>query len=93
MLAAAPQSSADLGRRLALREATRPRREQAVTAEVIELGQDRDHGVIGGLDGKVVEITTRRVGERRRSAPDLEPSLTIAGGRGGGESPPHGATR
>jgi hypothetical protein len=76
-LATAPESSADLGRRLVLCEATCPRGEEAVTAEVMELGQDRDHGVIGSLDGKIVEIAARGVSERRRSAPDLEPCLTI----------------
>ena len=76
-LAAAPESSADLGRRLALREATCPGGEEAVAAEVMELGQDRDHGVIGSLDGKIVEIAAGRVGERRRSAPDFEPRLTV----------------
>ena len=43
----------------------------------MELGQDRDHGVVGSLDGKIVEIAARRVGERRRSAPHLEPRLTV----------------
>ena len=75
-LAAAPQSPADLGRRLALHEAPRPGGETAVTAEAIELGQDRDHCVIGSLDGKIVEIAAGRVGERRRSSTDLEPGLT-----------------
>jgi hypothetical protein len=43
----------------------------------MELGQDRDHGVVGSLDGKVVEIAARGVSERRRSAPHLKPCLTI----------------
>ena len=43
----------------------------------MEFGQDRDHGVVGSLDGKIVEVAARGVSERRRSAPHLKPCLTI----------------
>ena len=75
-LTAASKAPADLGRRLALGEATRPGREEAVTAESIELGEDRDHGIIGSLDSKVVQIDPGRMGKRCRTPPDLEPGLT-----------------
>jgi hypothetical protein len=75
-LAAASQPPAELGRRLALYETTRPRGEEALTTELIELGQHR-HRVIGGLDSEIVEITTRWVGQRRGSAPHLEPRLPV----------------
>jgi len=45
---------------------------ESFTAELIELGQDRDDGVIGSLDGEVVEVLARGVGQRRRSPPDLD---------------------
>jgi hypothetical protein len=73
--AAAPEAPADLGRCLALSEVSCPGGEEAVTAEAIELGQDRDDGVVGGLDGKIVEIAAGRMAERRDAPPDLEPSL------------------
>src|SRR3954447_22230890 len=76
-VAAAADSSADLGGRLALRGAPCPGGEEAVATEVMQLGQDRDHSVIGSLDGKIVEVAARRVGERRCPATDFEPRLTI----------------
>jgi hypothetical protein len=75
-----PQPSAEFGGRLALREATCPGGEEAVTAKAIELGEDRDHRVVGGLNGKVIEIAAGRVGERRRAAADLESRLPIEKG-------------
>jgi hypothetical protein len=44
---------------------------------VIELGEDRDHRVVGSLNGKVIEIAAGRVSERRRAATDFESRLMI----------------
>ena len=74
-IATAAESSTDLGRRLTLGEATRPCGEQAVAAEVIELDQDRNHGVIGRLHRKVVQVAARWVAQPRCSPPDFEPRL------------------
>ena len=65
----------DLRRGLALHEAARPGGEQAVPAELVELGQNRDHGVIGGLHGEIVKVRTGRMGQRRRPPPHVEPGL------------------
>jgi hypothetical protein len=74
-LAATPHAPTDLVWRLELCEAACPGGEEAVTAEVIELGQDRNHGVIGGLYRKVLEVAARWVAEPRCSPPDFEPRL------------------
>jgi len=42
---------------------------------VIELGQDRDHRVIGRLNGEIVEIAARGVAMSGCAAPHFEPSL------------------
>src|SRR6185312_10463235 len=73
--AIAPHAPADLGRRLALGEATSPGREEAVAAELMELGQDRHHRVVGRLEREVVEVAPRGVRQGRGPPPDLEASL------------------
>ncbi len=73
--AAHAEAPADLGRCLVLGEATSPGGEDAVTAEAIQLAQDRDYGVVGGLDGKIVEIAAGRMAEQRRAPSGLKPGL------------------
>jgi len=74
-LAIAPHTPADLGRRLALHEAASPGGEEAVAAELMELGQDRHDRVVRGLKGEIIEVTSGGVGQGRRSPPDFEPSF------------------
>jgi hypothetical protein len=74
-LAATPHPPTDLVWRLELCEAACPGGEEAVAAEVIELYQNRNHGVIGRLHRKVVQVAARRVAKSRRSPPDFEPRL------------------
>jgi hypothetical protein len=74
-LSSVPEALTDLRRRLALHEAARPGGEQAVPAKVVELGQNRDHSVIGGLHGEIVKLRTGRMRQRRRPPPHVEPGL------------------
>ena len=54
-------------RRLVERELVRPRREAALAAEAVELGEHGDERVVGGLVGEVVEV-----GAVSTAAADLE---------------------
>src|SRR5215204_6742409 len=51
-LAPLPREAPDLHRRLQQAELVRPRGEAALAAEALELGQHRNEGVVGGLDGQ-----------------------------------------
>jgi hypothetical protein len=53
----------DLRGRLALGEAARPGGEEAVPAELAELPQDRDDGVVSGLEREIVQVTPGRVAQ------------------------------
>ena len=67
-LLALPRAPAQLNRRLEQAELVGPRGEAALAAVGLELAEDCEHGVAGGLVGKVVEIPSAhmRMEPRRR---------------------------
>jgi hypothetical protein len=72
-LTALPCAPPHVHRRLEERELVRPRREAAVAAEAVELGEDGDERVVGALVRQVVVIAAAQVRHRRAAAGDLEP--------------------
>ena len=67
-----PGAAADLDPGLEQGEFVRPGGEAAVAAEVVELAQDGDEGVVGALVREVVVVVAAQVRERRTAAVDLE---------------------
>jgi hypothetical protein len=75
-LAALPGAPANLDRRFEQGELVGPRGEAAVAAEVVELGDDGEQGVVGALLREVVEVSTPQVREGGAAASHLEPRGT-----------------
>ena len=71
-LAALPGPTPECDGRLEDRELVGPRREAALAAEVIQLGEHRDDGVVGGLQRDVLEFVAAQVPEGAATARDLE---------------------
>ncbi len=71
-LAVLPGASAELDAGFEQRELVGPGGEAALTAEVVELAEDRQQSVVGALLGKVVVVATAHVGRRATAAVHLE---------------------
>jgi hypothetical protein len=54
------------------RELVRPGREPALAAEVVELAEHRDAGVVGALERQIVEVVGAQRGELPAAAVQLE---------------------
>ena len=71
-LAPLPRSATHLDRRLEQRELVGPRREAALTLELVELPQQRDERIIRALHGDVLELPRVQMLRHRAATPDLE---------------------
>ena len=76
-----PCAAADLRPCLEERELVRPGGEAAVAAEVVELAQDGDKGVVRALLREVVEVVAAQVRKARPAAGDLGASCLEEDGR------------
>ncbi len=72
-LAALPGATTKLYRRLEQSELVCPCGEAALTPIAVELRQDREHRVGGGLVGEIVEVASSQVRMGSAAAVDLEP--------------------
>src|SRR5689334_17359742 len=75
-LAAVPRTTAGLDPGLERDELVRPGREAAGAAEAVELRQDRDERIVGGLVRKIVQLRVWKVAECGSPPVQLEPRAT-----------------
>lgn len=88
-LAGVAEPPADLAGHLERCEPPPPHHEQRIVSKLVELGEDRDEGVIGGLDGEVVEVASGKCARARRCDGGSRSSPFLPVARAADRSPPH----